>query len=75
MERERNEILDLIVRWEEAKSQGQELSPEALCRQCPDLLTGFPREVAKPRRGRVARRPHRGAFDHVRQWIVADPGP
>jgi eukaryotic-like serine/threonine-protein kinase len=47
MEREREEILDLIVRWEEAKSQGQDLAPEELCRECPDLLTGFRRQVEK----------------------------
>ena len=47
MEREREEILDLIVRWEEAKAQGQVLAPEDLCRECPDLLTGFRRQVAK----------------------------
>ncbi len=47
MEREREDILDLIVRWEEAKAQGQDLAPEDLCRECPDLLTGFRRQVAK----------------------------
>ncbi len=47
MEREREEILDLIVRWEEAKAQGQDLAPEDLCRECPDLLSGFRRQVAK----------------------------
>jgi eukaryotic-like serine/threonine-protein kinase len=47
MEREREDILDLIVRWEEAKSQGQDLAPEDLCRECPDLLTGFRRQVEK----------------------------
>jgi eukaryotic-like serine/threonine-protein kinase len=47
MERERDDILDLIVRWEEAKAQGQVVAPEDLCRECPDLLTGFRRQVAK----------------------------
>ena len=47
MEPDREEILDLIVRWEEAKAQGQDLAPEELCRDCPDLLSGFRRQVEK----------------------------
>jgi serine/threonine protein kinase len=47
MEREREDVLDLIVRWEEAKAQGQELAPEELCWECPDLLTEFRRQVEK----------------------------
>jgi eukaryotic-like serine/threonine-protein kinase len=47
MEREPEDILDLIVRWEQAKAQGQDLAPEELCRDCPDLLSGFRRQVEK----------------------------
>lgn len=47
MATDREKILDLIVRWEEAKGQGETPAPEELCRDCPQLLTGFRREVAK----------------------------
>ncbi|AGA29160.1 serine/threonine-protein kinase [Singulisphaera acidiphila] len=47
MESDREKILDLIVRWEEGKAQGEALAPEELCRDCPQLLTGFRRQVAK----------------------------
>src|SRR3954454_14892112 len=47
MEPDREDILELIVRWEQAKAQGQELSPEELCRDCPDLLIEFRRQVEK----------------------------
>jgi serine/threonine protein kinase len=46
-ETDREEILDLIVRWEEAKAQGQAPAPEELCRDCPQLLSGFRRQVEK----------------------------
>jgi serine/threonine protein kinase len=44
---EREQILDLIVRWEEARAQGQDVEPEKLCRGCPELLSGFRRQVEK----------------------------
>lgn len=47
MGREREDLLDLIVRWEEARARGQALAPEELCRECPGLLSGFRRQVAK----------------------------
>jgi serine/threonine protein kinase len=47
MEPDREDILELIVRWEQAKAQGQDLSPEVLCRDCPDLLSAFRRQVEK----------------------------
>ena len=47
MEPDRKDILDLIVRWEEAKAQGQDLAPEELCGGCPELLSGFRRQVEK----------------------------
>ncbi|SIN78868.1 serine/threonine protein kinase [Singulisphaera sp. GP187] len=47
METDREKILDLIVRWEEAKAQGDAPALDEVCRDCPQLLTGFRREVAK----------------------------
>ena len=44
---EREVLLDLILRWEEAKAQGQDLKPEELCGDCPELLNGFRRQVQK----------------------------
>jgi len=32
-------IAHLLLRWEELRSQGRILSPEELCRDCPDLLS------------------------------------
>ena len=32
-------IADLLLRWEELRAQGQIISPEELCRDCPELLT------------------------------------
>ena len=47
MEPDREDVLELIVRWEEARAQGQELAPEELCGDCPDLLIEFRRLVEK----------------------------
>jgi eukaryotic-like serine/threonine-protein kinase len=47
VEPDRDDILDLIVRWEQARAQGQDLSPEELCRERPDLLSAFRRQVEK----------------------------
>jgi eukaryotic-like serine/threonine-protein kinase len=47
MQPDQEKILDLIVRWEEAKAQGQDLAPEELCRGCSQLLSGFRRQVEK----------------------------
>ena len=47
MEPDQKDILDLIVRWEEAKAQGQDLAPEELCGGCSELLSGFRRQVEK----------------------------
>jgi len=44
-EAERERILDLIVRWEDARAQGQNAAPEEICRDCPQLLSGFLRQV------------------------------
>jgi serine/threonine protein kinase len=38
-------MLDLIVRWEEARAQGQDPRPEDFCRDCAELLSGFRRQV------------------------------
>jgi eukaryotic-like serine/threonine-protein kinase len=47
MEPDREDILDLIVRWEEARAQGQDLAPEELCGGCSKFLSGFRRQVEK----------------------------
>jgi serine/threonine protein kinase len=47
MTKSRGEILELIVRWEEAKAQGHSPAPEELCRDCPDRLDEFRRQVEK----------------------------
>jgi hypothetical protein len=31
-------LVELLLRWEELRDQGQLLSAEELCRDCPDLL-------------------------------------
>jgi serine/threonine-protein kinase len=36
---------DLLIRWQEARERGQDLSPEELCRDCPDLLPEIRREI------------------------------
>jgi eukaryotic-like serine/threonine-protein kinase len=47
MTRSREELLELIVRWEKAKAQGQSPSPEDLCRDCPERLEEFRQQVEK----------------------------
>jgi serine/threonine protein kinase len=44
---DRDAMLDLIVRWEEARAQGQSPAPEEVCRECPGLLSGFRREIER----------------------------
>jgi eukaryotic-like serine/threonine-protein kinase len=46
----RDEMLDRIVRWEEARAQGQSPAPEEICRDCPDRLDEFRRQIEKLRR-------------------------
>ena len=31
-------LADLLLRWEHLRAQGQTVTPEELCRDCPDLL-------------------------------------
>src|SRR5262245_53602916 len=47
MTNSREQILELLVRWEEAKAQGQAPSPEELCRDCPDRLDELRRQLEK----------------------------
>src|ERR687893_345805 len=47
MDPERERMLDLIVRWEEAQALGEDPAPEEFCRDCPGLLSGFRRQVEK----------------------------
>ena len=44
---DQSEVVDLIVRWEDARKQGRELTPEELCRDCPELIPEFKRSLAK----------------------------
>jgi serine/threonine protein kinase len=43
----RDEVLDLIVRWEDARAQGQFFTPDEFCRHRPELLDEFRRQVEK----------------------------
>jgi len=47
MEPDRERMLDLLVRWEEAKAQGLDLRPEEFCGDCAELLSGFRRQVER----------------------------
>jgi serine/threonine protein kinase len=47
MTKSRKAILELIVRWEEARGQGQSVAAEELCRDCPDCLDEFRRHIEK----------------------------
>jgi serine/threonine protein kinase len=47
MSADREKLLDLIVRWEEARARGLDPSPEAICRDCPDLLEEFRFQIEK----------------------------
>jgi serine/threonine protein kinase len=47
MSAHREEILDRIVRWEEARARGLDPSPEEICRDCPELLEEFRVQVGK----------------------------
>jgi serine/threonine protein kinase len=44
---DRDAILDFIVRWEEARAQGQDPAPEDVCRDRPDLLDEFRRQIKR----------------------------
>jgi eukaryotic-like serine/threonine-protein kinase len=44
---DRERMLDLIVRWEEARAQGQDPRPEEFCGDCAELLSGFRRQVER----------------------------
>jgi eukaryotic-like serine/threonine-protein kinase len=43
----RNDILELIVSWEEAKARGESPALEELCRDRPERLDEFRRYVEK----------------------------
>jgi serine/threonine protein kinase len=47
MSSDRDEILDRVVRWEEARDRGEALSPEELCEDRPELLGELRQQVAK----------------------------
>src|SRR5262245_57872303 len=39
------QLEDLLLRWEELRDQGQTVTPEELCRDCPELLDELRRRV------------------------------
>lgn len=38
-------LADLLVRWEERREQGQEVSAQELCRDCPELAQELDRRI------------------------------
>jgi serine/threonine protein kinase/formylglycine-generating enzyme required for sulfatase activity len=40
-------IVDLLLRWEEQMEQGQPVTPEDLCRDCPELLTPLRQRIGQ----------------------------
>ena len=40
-----DQLLDLIIEWEERRAAGQAVAPEELCRDCPELLDEFRRRL------------------------------
>ena len=38
-------IIDLLIRWEDLKEQGEQTAPEDLCRDCPQLLAEVRRGI------------------------------
>jgi tetratricopeptide (TPR) repeat protein len=42
-------LIDLVARWQESIGEGRELSPEELCRDCPELLERLRTWVARLR--------------------------
>jgi serine/threonine protein kinase/tetratricopeptide (TPR) repeat protein len=38
-------VIELLLRWEEAKNRGQRITPEELCRTCPELLEEVSRRI------------------------------
>jgi hypothetical protein len=44
---ELSHVVDLIVHWQETREQGRELTPEELCRDCPELIVEVKRRLAE----------------------------
>src|SRR4051795_12443531 len=40
-----DQLGDLLLRWEELHEQGQDVTPDELCRDCPDLLPELRRHI------------------------------
>src|SRR6516164_564936 len=40
-----NQLLDLLERWDEARRAGSEITPEALCVGCPELVDELRRRI------------------------------
>jgi serine/threonine protein kinase len=45
-----DQLDDLLDQWEESREQGQELSAEELCRECPELTQQVAQQIQKLRR-------------------------
>ncbi len=43
---------ELLLKWEEAYEQGEDLSAESLCRECPELVEDIERAIEKLKRQR-----------------------
>src|SRR5262245_36434205 len=39
-------LCDLLRRWEEARQRGESVTPEQLCRDCPDRVSDLRRRIA-----------------------------
>src|SRR5262245_17919329 len=42
-------LVDLLVEWEEREEQGRSITPEELCRHCPEHLAELRRRIGLPR--------------------------
>src|SRR5262245_24402351 len=56
-----DQVLDLLVRWEECVERGEKITPEDLCADCPELLPDERTSIA------VLMQPGTGTNDHGSQ--------
>ncbi len=71
---------DLLVRWEERYQEGEVLSPEELCRDCPELLEEVRRQIEKLQRVKALmgfRTPKDNSTDQTEEYSPrsSDPTP
>jgi WD40 repeat protein/tRNA A-37 threonylcarbamoyl transferase component Bud32 len=72
-------LADLLVRWEEQKEQGQPVTPEELCRDCPELLDELRRRIQaleslNPALATASSSPTGTAATEMAHTIVEDSG-